>query len=120
MKAEDVCPRRDIGRCGRECHARVRRQFKPKRFRLGLIDRSMLAVKPTTPKDNRHAERHRSANHLAADTACPQKSQGAAIQTSRLRKLLLIPSTRLELCNVVRNSAIEREDQAKRKLGDSN
>ena len=80
--------------------------------------RRAVAPEPPAPHHRRHPERRRAARHLLPDAAKAKQPERAAIQAARLRVLLLVPAPGAQVGDVVRNPAVEREDQSKRKLGD--
>ena len=58
--------------------------------------------------------------YLLTDVAIAEQAQRPAEQPARFRVLLFVPRTRAQLRNVVRDAAIEREQQRERELGDGN
>ena len=65
-----------------------------------------------------HAEGLRAPRHLLADIPEAEQAERATVQAARLRVLLLVPLARAQIGDVVRDTAVEREDEAEGELGD--
>ena len=79
-----------------------------------------LAGKTAAPRNNRHAERAGTRNHLLTNLAHTNQPQCAAKQSAGFGEFFLVPLSGAQSDNVVRDAAIECEDQSKRKFGNSN
>ena len=110
MHAEHVALRRHRFWRRRHGHVEVARQRRRRR--------RAVALKPPAPHHRRHPERRRAPRHLLPDAAKAKQPERAAIQPARLRVLLLVPASGAQVGDVVGNSAVEREDQSERQLGD--
>jgi hypothetical protein len=75
---------------------------------------------PAAPDEDRHAERLGAARHFLADAAEAEQTQRAAVQTLRLRVLLLVPLSRAQFRDVIRNTPVEREHEAEGQLRHGN
>ena len=72
---------------------------------------------PPGPDDEVAAERLRAARQLLGDGAEPEQPERRAVHAARLRVLLLVPAAGPQVRDVVRDPAVEGEDQAERELG---
>ena len=80
--------------------------------------RGPVVLEASSPDDEVAAERLGAARHLLGDVAEPEQPERRAVQAARLRVLLLVPAAGPQVRDVVRDPAVEREDQAERELGD--
>ena len=121
VHAEHVRAGRDICRRGREVDPnRPQCGLDAHLPRFELVHRPVLAVEPAAPHDDVHAETRGAANRLLADTAHPEQAERPPIQPLRVREFLLVPPARAQFGDVVGHTAIQREDQGKRKLRHGN
>src|SRR3989442_7609857 len=80
---------------------------------------SSVLSQTATPGDDRHATSAGAWNHLLPDPAETNQAQRAAVQTTRLGKLLFIPLATPQSDHVIGNAAVERKDQRKCQFGDT-
>src|SRR6185436_6601434 len=77
-------------------------------------------LKPAAPDDDSHPESLGTTRHFPADVAVAENAKRPSEQSAPLRVLLLVPLSRSQIGDVLRDAPIEREDQRERQLRNRN
>src|SRR4030088_2574272 len=77
-----------------------------------------IAGKSPAPHNDRHSEGTGAHCHLLTDMAVPQQAERSAEQATGLRILLLVPSARAKVDDVIGKPTIEGQDQPEGEFGD--
>ena len=98
----------------------TRLRLETERPRLLFGHRPVFAVEAPAPDDDVETKCGGTANDLLRDAAESQHTEPLTAKAARLREGLLVPLPGAQLRDVVRYSAIERQHQPERQLGDGN
>src|SRR5258706_5614911 len=82
------------------------------------VQRVGISREAPAPCDDGHAERLRALGDFLPDAPVADDAERPAEQPLRLRVLLLVPRPRAQVDDVLRDAAVEREDQRECQLLD--
>lgn len=73
---------------------------------------------PAAVGDDIHAKRTGDGHHVLPDLAHADEAKGLSIKPAGGAELLLVPLALAQLCDIIGNAAIARQNETERKLGD--